>query len=199
MNRENAETDSNADYRPPDWLATLLLEVTEEGELSPLEYVTSGEFVIGCEQAAVVSLSVARLRKERQRAGFVPLALNEYIEGLVKVAGASLGTVLSWLGLSTLDCSDEPSAVALARLAKEIGMGARELLLHLRIGFAVQSHVAPVSLLLARRRGSGTVQSNLDECEQVLAEAESSYSSEAIGELRKLESLVNAALRRQAV
>jgi hypothetical protein len=145
-----------------------------------------------CDEAAVVAHSIARLRRERQRVGFVPLPLAEYIHGLVKLASVPLGPVFSWLGVTDLTFAEPGSARGAARLAREIGMSLREALTHLRIGLAAQAGAAPVPLLVARHRSAGRRRTPLEECEEVLEQIEVGYDLDGLKRLRNLESAVGA-------
>jgi hypothetical protein len=145
-----------------------------------------------CDEAVAAAYSIARLKRERQRVGFVPLPLTEYIHGLVKLAGVSLGPVFSTLGVNDLSAAESGSARGAARLAREIGMSLREALTHLRIGLAAQAGAAPVPLLVARHRSTGGRRTPLEECEEVLEQIEVGYDLDGLRRLRNLESEVGA-------
>ena len=145
-----------------------------------------------CDEAGAAAHGIARLRREHQRVGFVPLPLAEYIHGLVKLAGVPLGPVFSWLGVSDLTSAEPGSARGAARLAREIGMSLREALTHLRIDLAAQAGAAPVPLLVARHRAPGRRRTPLEECEEVLEQIEVGYDLDGLRKLRNLESEVGA-------
>jgi hypothetical protein len=144
------------------------------------------------DEAAAAAHGIARLRRERQRVGFVPLPLAEYIHGLVKLAGVPLGPVFSWLGVTDLTRGEPGSPRGAALLARAIGMSLREALTHLRIGLAAQAGAAPVPLLVARHRSTGQRRTPLEECEEVLKQIEVEYDLDGLRNLRNLESEVGA-------
>src|SRR4051812_31954834 len=110
---------------PPDWLLNLLRAARHQD-------VPEG-FRQRCRQSAGAALTLARLRRERERIGFVPLSLPDYVEGMARALGESLSEVLAWLGLREL--RGEDAAAPLARLGHALGMSWRETLAHLRIAF----------------------------------------------------------------
>ncbi len=193
--KQNHETQAE-DYHLPAWFVdalnisrsfALFRDVDAESEQ------VAAAFRQRCHDAADVALTMAKLRKERQRVGFVPLSFADYVQGLVRVAGVSLSSLLAWLGIADVSQTDAGSARALARLAREIGLNLREALAHARIGFAGRIDPAPIPVLVAHRRGGTTARNPLDECEAVLRELESEYDAEALSELRRIESEVCAA------
>jgi hypothetical protein len=172
------DEESNAEgFEPSAWVA---------------DVVRAMAFEERCGAAAAAALSVARLREERRRVGFVPLSLDEYIHGLVKLADVPIAPVLSLLGVEDLSGTESQSARAAARLARAIGMSVREALAHLRIGLAAQFGSAPVSLLVARHRSPGSGRPALEECEDVLRRIESEYDLEGLRTLRQLKAEVGA-------
>lgn len=187
----NQEKHSRVQYEPIAWLGELLTQLQQsfifaDSELD--QQTISGSFVERCESAADAALSVAKLRRERYRIGFVPLSLGEYIEGLARVAKISLSRVVDWLGIVGFSKFDSPSSAGLVRLAQEIGMTLRELLVHVRIGFAAEFDSSPVALLVARRRRPGDMRSELDNCEDVLLDIEASYAPERKMKLHEITS-----------
>ncbi len=156
----------------------------EDAEAKP----PSAAFSLKCLGAADIALSIAKLRKERQRADFVPLPLTEYIKGLVKFAGIDLSSVFAWLGVGNPSTYDAKSAKTFARLAREIGMSLRETLAHVRIEFAQHIGNAPNSLVIAHGRSINAYRSLLEECEAALAKFESHYGIDSLRELRQIES-----------
>lgn len=148
-----------------------------------------------CHEAGAAAHSIARLRHERQRVGFVPLPLAEYIQGLVKLAGVPLGPVFARLGVTDLTCAEPDSVRGAARLAREVGISLRETLAHLRIGLAAQAGSAPFPLLVARCRATGHRRTPLEECEDVLKQIEVGYGLDGLRKLRNLESEIGAVYR----
>jgi hypothetical protein len=179
MNEWDEEAGADG-FEPAAWLADLLHEAAFEER---------------CRSAAAAALSVERLREERQRVGFVPLSLGEYISGLVQLADAPLAPVLSWLGVEDLSGTEPGSARAAARLAREIGMSMHETLAHLRVGLAAQFGSAPVPLLVARHRAPGPARPPLEECEAALGRVEAEYDLEGLHKLKQLKTEVGAAFK----
>jgi hypothetical protein len=188
---KNQEENSVGQYNPAAWLNKLLNELQEsfifdKGELDTQQM--SGPFLARCESAAGTALAVTKLRRERQRIGFVPLSFTEYIEGLARVAKVSVSRISDWLGIVSFSELNSSSSPSVARLAKEIGMTLRELLVHVRIGFAAEFDSSPMALLVARRRRHGDSRSELDHCEDVLLDIESSYAPERKMKLDEIKS-----------
>ncbi len=183
------DEEENADeFTPEPWLAEVL------SAAAPVP-APDEAFRGRCRAAGAAALTVATLRKERQRVGFVPLPLAEYIHGLVKLAETPLAPVFAWLGVTDLASTERRSVRAAARLAREVGMSAREALAHLRIGFAAQAGSAPVSLLVARHRSAGRWRAPLEEYEDALEEIEGGYDLDSLRKLRDLRSEVGAAYK----
>ena len=183
--------DASADfYEPPEWLDDALRQTFGGGGIQFSE--PSEAFKQRCRTAASVALSVAKLRNERQRIGFVPISLAEYIQGLIKVTGVRIDAVLARFGIDDITRLSTDSVRNLARLAQELNISLREVLIHVRIGFLEKVDSAPVPLLLARHRSAG-LRSQLDECEAVLGTAEAEYDGELLNELRRTEFEIRAA------
>lgn len=172
----------------PIWL-TEALEQSRDYALfnEPQEGTVETQFQNRCREAAGVAYSLAQLRRERERIGFVPLSLNAYIQGLVKMTDVSLTPIRKWLGLDELTQIGASSALGLARLAQGLGIQLREALIHLRIGFAEQIDGAPMPLLIARHRSITGGRNSLEECERVLTKVESGYDLDRLKELRRAE------------
>lgn len=181
---------------PPAWLVNLLRAASESSLLDPPEQeAAQPELLDRYRLAADVALSLAHLRRERDRIGFVPLSIADYVNGLVKVTSVSLGPILSWLGVEDLVELGPRSARAFARLTGGLGINLREALIHLRIGLAEQIDSAPMLLLVARQRSSGNFRNQLEECEAVLSEIESEYELDCLRELRSAEFEIRAAYK----
>jgi hypothetical protein len=154
-------------------------EIDEAGTIS--------SFRVRCRDAAKAALAIAKLGKERRRVGFIPLALTDYISGLAKIAGVSLAEVFVAFGIVSSYSLGPDGARALGRLARDIGMGLRETLVNMRIGFAAEHDSPPMSLLVAHRRPTGPGRNQLEECEELLKQVESTYSARDVRELRNIE------------
>ena len=182
-------------YEPPKWLDDALRELFDDGHGTVIEFSPPSEaFRERCREAANVALSIARLRNERRRIGFVPISLAEYIQGLVKVTGVQSGAVLARFGIDDIKRLTSGSARSLARLAQELDISLREVLIHVRIGFVEKIDSAPVPLLLARHRSAGS-RSQLEECEAILGTAEAEFDGELLNELRRTEFEIRAAYK----
>lgn len=187
---EDVSTDA---YEPPKWLDNALRQTFARGDA--IEFSRPSEaFKARCRTAANVALSIAKLRNERRRIGFVPMSLAEYIQGLIKVTGVQIDTVLSRFGIDDVTRVTSGSARNLARLAQELNISLREILIHVRIGFLEKIDSAPVPLLLARHRSTGP-RNQLEECEAILGSAEAEYDGELLNELRRTEFEIRAAYK----
>ncbi len=171
---------------PPDWVLTLLETVREGG--IPAPFPGQETFLQDCRRAAGTARTLALLRRERQRVGFVPLPLREYVQGLAEGLKLSLAGTLAWAGLD----DGAWTALGLARLARGLGMSLRETVAHVRIAFARDRDAMAQSLLLARRR-AGEERSPLDEVEFALGQIEARYDRKNLVELRKFEAAIRAA------
>ncbi len=160
-----------------DWMT----EVMDSAKVSP-------DFRERCERAALLALDIARLRDERERVGFVALPFRAYLEGLGKIAGVSLAPLLTWFGIEDLSATATPGS--LARLARELGLSAREAVVLLRVTTSERLGGAPILLLAARRRGGGPPANALDECDRALRQVESEYPPDVQAGIRHLESEV---------
>jgi hypothetical protein len=192
---ENSSAQIEAQESPA-WLVNLLRVASESAllDLSDQEPAPP-ELLNRYRTAADVALNLAHLHKERDRIGFVPLSIADYVNGLVKVTNVSLGPILSWLGVGDLAELGPRSARAFAKLTRVLGINVREALIHLRIGLAEQVDSAPMPLLVARQRSSGTFRNHLEECEAVLSDIESEYDLDCLRELRAAEFEVRAAYK----
>jgi hypothetical protein len=180
----------------PAWLVDVLRISRDSLVFSNLEPESiSKELRDKYREAASIALSLVQLRNEKERVGFVPLSLAAYVQGLVKVANVSLTPILKWLGINDLSQLGAESARGFARFAQAIGVDLREALVHLRIGFAEQIDAAPMPLLVARQRSTGSRRSHLEECETVLGEIESEYELDCLRELRRTEFEFRAAYK----
>jgi hypothetical protein len=181
---------------PPEWLNAMLRLAGEADAFNEIEgeaETTSPPFQSRCQEASEVALILAKLSKERQRIGFVPLSFADYIHGLVKVANVRLALVFKRLKINDLSRPSPNDAKAFARLAQQLGVSLREVLIHIRIGFAARIDSAPVPLLLARHRSFAARRGQLEECEVVLGQLESQYDLDNLRELRRTELEVRAA------
>jgi hypothetical protein len=198
MNKQEPEINASAEmYESPQWLEDVLRLSLDEPSLrrSETKFEPPSEaFRQRCQEAADIAASIMKLRRERQRIGFVPMSLADYIQGLIKVAGVQLTTVLARFGVEDVSLSTPGSARKLASLGKELGIGLREILAHVRIGFVEKIDSVPVPLLLAHHRSAG-LRDQLGECEAVLGLVEAEYDAERLNELRRTEFEIRAAYK----
>jgi hypothetical protein len=177
------------------WLEDVLKESFAQRGESKVEFSPPSEaFRQRCQDAADVAVSVARLRNERRRIGFVPVSLAEYVQGLIKVTGAQAEAVLARFDLVDIDRLTSDSVRGLTRFAQRLGISLREILIHVRIGFLEKIDSVPVPLLLAHHRTAGP-RDQLAECESVLALAEGKYEGELLNELRRAEFEIRTAYK----
>jgi hypothetical protein len=200
MSKQDPPPASAESYEPPAWLRdalslSLQSNHSDQSEEEPISPALSEKY----REAAGVALSLAKLRKEKERVGFVPLPLADYIQGLVKVANISLPRILKWVGLDDISRPSAGSARAFARLTQEIGINLREALIHIRIAYASQVDSPPILLLMARQRSAGGTGTGgtLEECEAVLGAVESEYELDSLRELRRTEFEIRAAYKEQ--
>jgi hypothetical protein len=171
-----------AGYERPSWLRCAL----ENSRISP-------EFRARCEDAGRVALAIAKMRRERSRAQrFVELSLELYIDGIAKLSGADLVTILAWLKVPDLRNLEAETIRGVMRLCKEIGMSLREALAHVRIGFAEAQGFGPFSLVVARR---GPGDRGLEFCEAALSEVETSYPTAILQKIHSLEDAIQSIYR----
>jgi len=183
-------------HRPAEWLNEALASARDLAEFSRPGIVAEGSpaFRRRCRDAALAALALARLRDERQRIGFVPLSLCDYIEGVAKSAGAPLDRLLAGLDISDLPRLDVESARALGRLAHAIGISLREALLHLRIQLAAAFETPEAALFTARARsGPGRRGAVLSDYDTVLERIEARYDPAQTQQLREMQAAMRAA------
>jgi hypothetical protein len=122
-------------------------------------------------EAAATAWALARLRRERQRTGFVPLGIGGYLKTLARAARIDLGPVLAACGVGD-PASQDPAAVRpLARLCRSLDMSVRETFVQLGLGLAEQLGVMPAPVWAARARGPAAPHDSLAESEQALRRA----------------------------
>jgi hypothetical protein len=197
MKKQNSKTGKSiANTEPPLWLTAALRLAGDASAFENLDVgktETSESFRDRCRQATARALAILKLRRERQRVGFLPVALTDYIQGLAKVAEVSLSQVLTSIGVEELNLRAPEHATSLGGLARAIGLSLRETLAHLRIDFAAQREFAPIALLVAHRHSGNPRRSQLDDCEAVLLQVESEYDSKSLRDLRAIEQSIRIA------
>jgi len=183
MDQSNNE-DSVAGNKSCKWVSEVL-RLPELATISDSE--TDNKFKKRCAEAAGFAFSVAKLRSEGKRVGFVPLPAIEYIKRLMEMVNIPEAPFLSWLSEENSSITTPKRVAAFGQLAQRIDMSLREALAHLRIGFSAQVGPSPVPVLLARARASDSFQSAIESCEDLLDEIESDYDVSTLRQLRALE------------
>ena len=195
MSDTNFRNEMTESSKTPQWLDEALLLFFGNESVSDAKITVPSEgFRAKYRTAAASAANIAKLRRERRRIGFVPIPLSEYLEGLIKVAGVPAESVLSRVDLTEIADMTFASARKLARFGQVIEIGLRELLVHVRIGFAEKFDSTPVPLLLAHHRFAGA-RDQLEQCEAVLALAEVEYDGDLLNELRRTEFEIRAAYK----
>jgi hypothetical protein len=185
----------NEGAEAPRWVAAVLRLAGDAWafENRDLATETSDTLRLRCRQAAGQALTILKLRRERQRVGFLPVPLTDYIQGLAEVAEVSLSQVIASPGIEGSTLRMPECVAALGRLAREIGMSLRETLTHLRIGFAAQRQSSPMTLLAAHRHAGDPRRSQLEDCEDVLSGLESEYDARSLRDLRTIQEAISEA------
>lgn len=173
-----------AEYEPPEWLEQTLAI----GGTSP-------EFRRRCEDAALVALSIIKLRRERERLGFVPLPFAEYLTGLAKLAGVALDSVLALYELAAIPQWDD--LASWARIALDLGFPGKQASALLKIWRVEESDLAPFPIIVAARRPASAAAEPLSECEQALEAIEQSALPDLLRELRMVDEAIRHAYEPQ--
>ena len=179
MSDERQDELKAEEYIPPSWLQEAF---AQSG--------TSPEFLRRCEESALSVLALTKLRREREKLGFVQVAFSAYVQGLAKLTGALLEPLLSRRGIVSLEeCKNSGS---LARLARELGFSDREASALLKVQVVEQSGLAPFPMVVAARKPA-VPSDPLTECELTLASLAGSLPSEIVRELRSVDEGVRGA------
>ena len=149
------EGEEDAGGREPEaaWLGDLLRASRSVLHRSVLPYCREEpppEFTARCAEAVQVAVALAKLSTERQRIGFVPLPIRDYLESLAQGAQVALEPVLRWAGIADLSGFRLQLAHGWARMAQGIGIGLSEAVQHFRISFAESRGENAFAALLAR-------------------------------------------------
>ena len=149
-------------------------------------------------RAREIAETLNKLRVEREKIGFVPISIGDYIQGIAKVANLSLSSTLNWLGISDICRPDPQSAGGFARLGLETGLSFSEILTHIRVAFAGFAGSSPIPLLMARCRSGASGRNDLQECISVLEEIEAKYDQSILQDLRLIEAEIRAVYQQEA-
>ncbi len=139
MKDEQEDVSMIDEYQEPEWLK----EALAQGR-------TTAEFRERCEDAALTARSMVKLRLEREKLGFVPLTFAVYVQGLAKLAGVAVDSVLKFYQVSGLEVWEDLRW--LARLARDLGFSRNEASALLRIWRVEGSDLAPFPMMVAARR-----------------------------------------------
>jgi len=146
-------------------------------------------------RAGRAAYSLTRLRKEVSSIGFLPLPFGSYLEQIAKLANVALEPVMDWAGVRDARHPSVETCARLGRLGHELGLSLEQMLLLLRTGFAENSMGGPLPLMAAHR-GGGAV--NVNSCDQMLRQVESTWPSGVRQELDALVGAVTAGYRESA-
>jgi len=180
----------NEDIDMPQWLASVLRLAGDEAAFETSNFAVpeiSESFRLRCHQAVEEALIILKLRRERQRIGFLAVSLVDYLQGLIKVADIVPSQVPALL-IDIANRLQTPEYLSsIGHLTKKIGMSLQETLAHLRIGFAAQHQLASMTLLVAHRQAGDPRRSQLENCEAVLSQIEAGYDARSLRDLRAIE------------
>lgn len=194
MTKQNYQPTSGEKFHSPGPCVENMLELTAFYEALRDQDNTqiSEEFRQDCIKTADAAWETAKLQAGRERVGFRPLPLMDYLQKLAETVNVSLATVLERFGIAELSYPTVETIRPFARLAQQIGISRDETLMHFRVSLAERAgyNLMPLS---ARRSVTGSL-ANYDEkrCEQALAEVEAEYDARQSQEFRRLKSEVLA-------
>ena len=177
MNDEPNIEQSLEHYEAPDWLRGVLEESRAPDEL-----------LRRCEQAALSALYAIRMKRQREKFGFVPLGFMGFVQGLAKLAGVPLAPLLASYDIA--DWNSGPDLRGRARLVLDLGFAKREAAALLGVEAVEALGWAPFPLMVAARSTGSAAGDPLSDCEQTLAEIVS-----ASPELRHQLAQIDLALR----
>jgi hypothetical protein len=143
-------------------------------------------------RAFEIAETLNKLRAEREKIGFLPMSIGDYVQGIAKDKNLSLSSTLSWLGISDIRRPDRQSAGGFARLGLELGFSQIELLAHIRVAIAGSSGSSSMPLLMARYRFGALGRNDLQVCMSVLEEIEAKYDQSTLQDLRLIEAEIEA-------
>jgi hypothetical protein len=146
--------------------------------------------------AGKAAYAIASMRAEKEKVGFVPLPLNDYLKELANMAGVSLAAVLKASGIEDMARPNAFNAEKIGRLGHALGFRLDELLLNLRVAFAEQAAGNCLPMLAARRGVSGV--SHLPECGRLLDQLQLRWPPDLRMELDAVRSAVASGYRESA-
>jgi len=126
------------------------------------------DFMARCANGAQVALALSRLRADRQRIGFAPLSIRDYLQSLSQSVQVVLQPVLLWARIDDLSIPSPGLARGWARFALELGMDSREALSHFRITYAESRNPGEFAMVLGRSPSQGRGSDRLATVERIL-------------------------------
>lgn len=166
-------TDSEA-YTAPAWLA------------EALQPNGSAPFRDRCRAAAQVGRSLMLMRQANEQRGFILQTVPDLVRSLGATARAPLAAIAAWAELPLDGPAGPTLAAGWSRLARALGMGLREALLHLRLTFAVE---AGATLPVSASRDAGPADLFAD-CEAFLTSTIGTWEEPLRNRLRESERLL---------
>ena len=153
-----------------------------------------------CREAALGAYTIRSLREQVKRIGFVPLPISEYVALLCRGAGVTAEPVLRWAGVTDIAKIETDAAHSIARLALALGIGLRQLVVHMRLALIQGSTSFPVGALARARRSAtdGATSMSVSAYESFLKSVEDSLDDEqqrSIGDI--VRTVRNEYLRQQ--
>lgn len=145
-----------------------------------------------CQEAASQALALARMRKERRKAGFLPVSLTTALAEWARAARVDLDSLLAAWGVASLDHSVPREVRPLAGLCRRLGLSWREAWLHLGIG-VVERHGGFMPLVLTRPQGPGRRHDLLTAGEEAVRAALGEIGPAAVAEWATLSTELSAA------
>lgn len=188
-------------FPSPAWIGSAMALFREaEGFAAPTAEPVPAAFAERLAESGKLALSISKLRRQREQVGFVPVTLAEYLRGLASVAAVDLRPVLAWTKAPGIEqFEEEPSPAGIARLGRLLGIGFRQMLLHLRIGVLERVQGTPVTMLVASRAPEGYGRPLIDECETAIREVEQQYGPQELRRLQQMEKILQAAYESEKV
>ncbi len=200
MTYEDIPTQNEEDiFAAPAWLIhKLQLAGDYAAFTSDHQSAVSELFRARSREAAEIAYTLNKLHSEREKIGFLPMSIGDYVQGIAKVANLSLSPTLGWLGISNICRPDPQSAGAFARLGLELGLSLSEILAHIRVAIADIAGSSPIPLLMARCRSGTLGRNDLQTCISVLEEIEAKYDQSILQDLRLIETEIRAVYQQES-
>jgi hypothetical protein len=166
-----------------DQLDVLLRSVLSVGD-DQIEPV-SADTVKQCEELGRRTYELAKLRRARERAGFLPVPVADYLEELAEMAKVSLVPLLAKLKISSLRQIAPETAGAIACLATYVGISKPEIELQIRLTLANFNPAVEMPQLLARCRANVSERSLIEQVETRLSAIEQNYDGSQLHHLHE--------------